>query len=172
MVTECSLCVTVNSEFILLRTWSISYLNSWWIWVMNVMELFHINPLLQDFKALQTSVLNIGWQMHLVVGGHLLSVLHIFCHKTEVKMHCLETKVCVKHWTYFLSRQDQVHILEQQQQIKEGRNSANKPQKSERLWRRRMCWSWDSSLKLNFTLTELNSNSIEDRWDANWCKKT
>jgi hypothetical protein len=41
------------------------------------------------------------------------------------------------------------------------------------LWRRRrrMCWSWDSSLKLNFTLTELNSNSIEDTWDANWCKK-
>ncbi len=27
--------------------------------------------------------------MHLVVGGHLWSVLHIFCHKTEVKMHIL-----------------------------------------------------------------------------------
>jgi hypothetical protein len=80
---NCSLCVTVNSEFIFLRTWSISYLNSWWFWVMNVMEHFHINPLLQDFKAFQTSVLNIGWQCI------WLSVLPIFCHKMEVKMHIL-----------------------------------------------------------------------------------
>jgi hypothetical protein len=73
--------------------------------------------------------------MHLVVGGHLLSVLHIFFHKTEVKNAYLvwEPRFVSSIELIFLSRHDQVHILEQQQQIKEGRNSANKPQKSERL---------------------------------------
>jgi hypothetical protein len=102
---------------------------------MNVMELFQINPLLQDFKAFPNQCFEHRLTMHLVVGGDLLSVLHIFCHKTEVKNAYLvwEPRFVSSIELIFLSRQDQVHILEQQQQIKEGRNSANKPHKSERL---------------------------------------
>lgn len=105
---NCSLCVTVNSVkclvFHSIRVFTLCYCE---LWVHSFENLKHFlfellvnlgnecygtfsyKPFASRLQSSSNQCFEHRLTMHLVVGGHLWSVLHIFCHKTEVKMHIL-----------------------------------------------------------------------------------